>query len=87
MKHMSSGYTMTWVKGRGYVYTHVLEMEKKLGRRLKADEEVNHRDGNKGHNAIGNLQLVVRGKSKAGGPPSHAAVDTALQHGGRPKGS
>ena len=85
-KHVN-GYLMDWVKGEGYRYQHVLAMEKKLGRKLKAGEEVNHRDGNKSNNDISNLQLVVRGKSRPGGPPSHAAIDPALQRGGRPKGS
>lgn len=42
---------------RGYVYQHRLVMEKKLGRFLKKEEAVHHKDGNKKNNAVTNLVM------------------------------
>lgn len=44
-------------KGRS---VHVVEMEKRLGRRLKDDECVHHIDGNKTNNDANNLALVTK---------------------------
>jgi hypothetical protein len=83
-KHMKSGHTMTYVEGTGgkpgkYVYTHRLEMEKKLGRKLRPNEIVHHKDGKPGDNAsTKNLEVVTRGE--------HNTIDPELHHGGRHKG-
>ena len=44
-------------KGRS---VHVVEMEKKIGRKLFANEVVHHIDGNKTNNDLNNLQLMTR---------------------------
>lgn len=44
-----------------YVYLHRAVMEQKLGRYLKPDEQVDHKDGNKANNSPKNLELIKRG--------------------------
>jgi len=84
-KHMQSGHTMTYVPGEGekpgkYVYTHRLEMEKKLGRKLRPNEIVHHKDGNQdGNGSTDNMKVVTRGE--------HNTIDPELHNGGRSKGS
>lgn len=41
----------------GYVYEHVLVMEKHLGRLIKLPEEIHHKDKCRSNNAISNLLL------------------------------
>jgi flagellar basal body rod protein FlgC len=45
---------------KGYYYEHILVMEQYLGRRLKKNEVVHHRDGNKLNNNLVNLELKTR---------------------------
>lgn len=77
-KHMQSGHLQVYING-GYKYAHRVAMEKKLGRKLRSDEHVNHKDGNPSNNSPGNLELV----SKA----EHNKVDPRHHLGGRHKGS
>jgi len=44
-----------------YVYLHRAVMEKHLGRYLKPDEQVDHKDKDKTNNDISNLELKKRG--------------------------
>lgn len=44
-----------------YIYLHRAVMEKELGRYLKPEEQVDHKDGNKKNNDISNLELKKRG--------------------------
>lgn len=59
------GYHMTWVEKHpnrnrhGYVPTHRLVMEKKLGRYLKSNEHVHHIDGNKLNYKRSNLFILT----------------------------
>lgn len=78
-KTMNSGHKMVWVKGKGYVYEHRLNLEKKLGRRLKKGEHVHHKDGNPANNKASNLEAVSMSE--------HNKVDPEHHKGGRPKGS
>ena len=89
MKHLKdnengTGHTQTYIEGdKGkpgkYQYTHRLVMEKKLGRKLKPDEIVDHIDGNASNNAPSNLRVL----SKA----EHNKLDPTHRKGGRTKGS
>jgi hypothetical protein len=61
----SNGYAMVKCAGHpkanvhGYVYEHILVMEKYLARHLNPDiEVVHHKDGNKQNNDLSNLQIM-----------------------------
>jgi len=43
----------------GYVYRYRINMEKKIGRVLRWDESVHHKDGDCSNDAIENLELVT----------------------------
>jgi len=53
----SNGYVRTSVNHRLY---HRLLMMKHLGRELRADELVHHKDGDVLHNSINNLEVITR---------------------------
>ena len=62
--YIAGGYLKVKVKEhpamdkRSYVLLHRLVMEEHLGRYLKKDEYVHHKDGNKLNNAVSNLELI-----------------------------
>lgn len=59
----------------GYVYTHVLAAEKKLGRLLNPEECVHHLDENKYNNELDNLIVF---KTKADHAAFHKGVEMVL---------
>lgn len=48
------------VRKDGFMAEHRFVMEKHLGRKLERDEEVDHLDEDKHHNAIENLRLMSK---------------------------
>lgn len=49
---------------RGYAYEHRIVMSKMLGRPLRPDELVHHKDENRQNNATSNLEVVTRFEHK-----------------------
>ena len=56
----NSGYQFKRIGKAKYRAKHRLIMEKAIGRELRSDEIVHHKDGNKLNNAIENLEIVTR---------------------------
>lgn len=54
-----------------YVYKHIVLMENRLGRLLKDDEEVHHKNGDDRDNSPSNLELKKKGKHQH----DHAMTD------------
>lgn len=54
----SNGYYMNYdSKRKEYIAEHQIKMEKKLGRRLRSNERIHHRDENKRNNSMSNLKV------------------------------
>ena len=52
-------YKMTYKNGAN-IREHRAVMEKHIGRSLRTDEIIHHKDGNKRNNAVSNLEIVTR---------------------------
>lgn len=58
--HHGQGYIFHYQSSKNYKAEHRLVMEQCLGRPLRSDEIVHHKDGNKQNNDISNLEIVTR---------------------------
>jgi hypothetical protein len=56
-------YPTKWIDGK-QIRIHRLVMEKFLGRKLKPQELIHHKDGNPNNNNLENLLLTTRSKHK-----------------------
>lgn len=65
-----SGYRRLHKRGGQKVYEHREVMEEILGRKLRANENVHHKDGNRSNNHPENLELWVKGQ-----PPGQRLTD------------
>lgn len=50
-----------WPRKGGYVYEHVLVIEREIGRRMLPSESVHHIDHNRSNNDRSNLEMTTRG--------------------------
>lgn len=57
--HPSAMESDNWV---GWVYEHIVIMERELGRKLESNEVVHHLDGDRTNNRIENLLVLDRGQ-------------------------
>lgn len=57
-KKNKGGYIIKWTK-EGLKYEHREKMEKHLGRKLRKNEWVHHRNGIKHDNRLSNLEVVL----------------------------
>lgn len=71
---MASGHIMIYKDGR-YQYQHILNAEKKIGRKLRPSEIVHHKNGRPSDNRPENLVVMTRGE--------HNTVDPQHHNGGR----
>ena len=58
--HHGEGYIFLYQSSKNYKAQHRLVMEEHLGRKLRSDEIVHHKDGDKTNNDISNLEIVTR---------------------------
>jgi hypothetical protein len=66
MRLPSTPYKYVYVRVAGRtVQEHRLVMEQHLGRRLRRDEHVHHRNGNTWDNALGNLEILSQAEHNA----------------------
>ncbi|MFI1796518.1 HNH endonuclease signature motif containing protein [Streptomyces sp. NPDC020379] len=62
--HTEKGYQSVRDPKTGKVtYTHILVAEKRIGRKLKPDETVDHKNGDKNDNRPSNLKVVSRAEN------------------------
>lgn len=54
-----NGYVKVWTKEK-VMKEHRLVMEKHLGRKLRSDEIIHHKDHNRSNNDISNLEIMTR---------------------------
>ena len=69
-KRTSNGYVKDYLPREGDTPARVVEhdrllMERKLGRKLKYNETVHHKDGDRQNNDPANLELITRGENTA----------------------
>lgn len=65
-----------WLRKNHYMSEHVKVMEEYIGRRIRPNEVVHHKDGNKTNNEILNLVLLTRREHHR----LHSRINDALAH-------
>ena len=79
-KKTSNGYVKDYLPREGDTPPRVVEhdrllMEQKLGRKLKYNETVHHKDGDRGNNAADNLEVISRAENTAKSNKKRAKKD------------
>ena len=76
----AKGYVRVSAPGGGWEYEHRLVMETMLGRRLRRDEHVHHRNGCKSDNDPENLEVLDAGAHVAAHNMSRGRFSAQVPH-------
>lgn len=80
--HSQNGYVIRKDKNKNYIYMHRVVLERKIGRYLNDDEEVDHINGNRSDNTRENLRLASRSENCANARKAKRADNSSAKYKG-----